>query len=125
MILIRRFLTVGFLNTLLGYCIIFFAMYVLNWSPIMSNAVGYGVGLMVSYFLNRHYTFKSTKKRLPEMMFFLICFLIAYGGNAAVLQLAIFIGIDPGVSQIVSGIFYVFVFFFLNKYFVFKRVKNV
>jgi putative flippase GtrA len=125
MILIRRFLTVGFFNTLLGYCVIFFAMYILNWSPVMSNFVGYGLGLIISYFLNRNYTFESTKKRLPEIIVFLVCFLIAYGINISVLQIAIFIGVNSGVGQIISGVFYVFVFFFLNKYFVFKRVKNL
>jgi putative flippase GtrA len=54
-----RYLLVGLLNTGLGYAIIFGCMYGLGLSPVLSNALGYGLGMSISYFLNRSFTFRA------------------------------------------------------------------
>jgi putative flippase GtrA len=116
-----RFLTVGVFNTLLGYCIIFACMYLVNMSPEISNLFGYSVGLVASYILNRNYTFNSNQRQKTEIIRFLVVFIIAYGSNFAILVILIHkFGIHEGASQILAGIIYVTVSFFMNKYYVFK-----
>ncbi len=116
-----RFLVVGALNTLLGYGVIFSCMYLAGMSPEASNVSGYAVGLLASYVLNRNYTFKSKQNRRIEIIRFLAVFAAAFTSNFAFLLLLIHkAGMHEGLSQILAGIVYVAVSFFMNKYFVFR-----
>jgi len=121
MIQFLRYIAVGILNTLLGYFIIFGCMYILGMNPIASNVSGYGVGLIVSYVLNRNYTFNSKQARKPEALRFLLVFAIAYALNFIALLLLIYqLGMHEGLSQVVAGVIYVGAAFLMNKYYVFK-----
>jgi len=116
-----RFLLVGAFNTVFGYCIIFFCMYVLKIAPEASNIVGYAIALGVSYALNRKITFESSEKRTGEILKFLLVFLLAYSANLlALVFLFRVLHLEKGVSQVLAGIFYVGVSFVMNKYYVFK-----
>jgi len=116
-----RFLAVGLFNTTLGYCIIFTCMYLFRMSPESSNVTGYAAGLLMSYVLNRNYTFKSRQRRHSEIIRFLAVFGLAYGANFAVLLILIH-GIDmhKGLSQLLAGMFYVGISFLMHKHYVFK-----
>lgn len=121
MIQFLRYIAVGVLNTLLGYFIIFACMYILGMNPVASNVAGYAVGLIVSYTLNRNYTFNSTQDRRTEIVRFLAVFAIAYALNFIALLLLIYeLGMHEGVSQVAAGIVYVGSAFLMNKYYVFK-----
>lgn len=116
-----RYIIVGVLNTLLGYCVIFSGMYLIGMSPEASNVAGYAVGLVVSYMLNRNFTFNSTQARRKEIVRFIVVFAVAYGLNfAALLALIHQFGMHKGLSQIVAGMIYVGSSFLMNKYYVFK-----
>jgi putative flippase GtrA len=120
-----RYLAVGVINTLLGYCVIFACMYLAGMTPEASNVAGYAVGLVVSYVLNRYYTFNNKQSRRGEIMRFLAVFFVAYASNFAVLLILIHgIGTHKGISQILAGVVYVVVSYLLNKYFVFKTVAR-
>ena len=120
-----RFLTVGVFNTVLGYCVIFACMYLAKMSAESSNVVGYAVGLVASYVLNRKYTFNSRQNRHSEMIRFLAVFVVAYALNFAVLVILIYrVGIHEGASQILAGLVYVAASFFMNKYYVFNIVAK-
>lgn len=116
-----RFMAVGIINTLLGYLIIFFCAYVLKFSPLLSNGIGYGFGLAISYYLNKKFTFSSARRYSSQPLIFFLVFIFSYGINIISLYLFIYIfGINDAISQIMAGIFYVATSFFLNKRFVFK-----
>ncbi|HVJ39334.1 MAG TPA: GtrA family protein [Stenotrophomonas sp.] len=116
-----RFVIVGVFNTAVGFGIIFACMYVLGLGAYLSNAIGYGCGLVVSYFLNKSFTFKSTVKGTSEAARFLLAFGIAYLCNFGVLYLCVRIaGLHEGVAQVIASVAYVSVSFFLNKYYVFR-----
>jgi putative flippase GtrA len=118
-----RFIMVGVLNTLLGYSIIFVCMYLAKMTPETSNVSGYVVGLIVSYILNRNFTFKSKQDRRGEILRFLVVFIISYVSNFVVLIILIHgIGLHKGVSQVFAGVVYVLASYLMNKYFVFKSV---
>ena len=125
MIQFLRFITVGILNTVLGYTIIFALMYLMGFNPEISNLIGYAVALIVSYFLNRKYTFKSTQKRNAEAAKFIVDFLIAYAINFLVLIILFrFFHMNAALSQMFAGICYVSVSYALNKFYVFKRKSS-
>jgi len=120
-----RFLVVGVLNTLLGYAVIFACMYGAGLSPEASNVAGYAVGLVLSYFLNKFYTFESASKSHKEIVRFLAVFGLAYGANFIALQVLIYqMDVYKGLSQILAGIIYIVTSFLLNKYYVFETGKS-
>lgn len=83
--LIARFGMVGIANTFLGYTVIMFATYI-GASPYAANALGYACGLVMSFGLNRRYTFSvSGKITSAEITRYFIAVAIAYGTNLAVL----------------------------------------
>jgi putative flippase GtrA len=96
-------------------------MYLLDWSPVTSNSLGYAIVLLVSFALNRTFTFRSTGKHLSELLRFMIVFAVAFGANLITLcTLTDFFSLHKAFSQIVAGILYVAVSYLLNKYFVFR-----
>lgn len=115
-----RFAAVGVVNTGLGYAVIFACMYVAGLSAVISNVIGYAIGLTVSYSLNRSFTFRSAAPAQREMVRFVAIFLLAYLANLAVLVILIrHLGMHEGVAQVIAGGVYFGLSFVLNKYYVF------
>ena len=84
-----RFLIVGCINTLVGYGVMF-GLYNLaglhRWGDLgfwLSSAANYVIGSIVSYFLNKHFTFCNTEKGAKVVGRFIlnitVCYLLAYG----------------------------------------------
>lgn len=118
---LSRFLLVGVFNTALGYAVIFGCMYLAGLSPELSNAAGYMVGLLVSYFLNRYFTFRSAQRRSTEFARFVLVFLTAYTGNLVVLVVLVrILTVHAGFSQVIAGVIYIGTAYMLNKHYVFR-----
>lgn len=121
-----RFLLVGVFNTCFGYGLIFGFMYLAELSPELSNFLGYAIALMVSFVLNKTFTF-AHKTREPgevsaELLRFLTVFACAYAINYAVLVLLLRVAeVHVVLSQLGAGVAYVLVSYFLNARFVFRR----
>ena len=119
-----RFIFVGAVNTGLGYVIIFACMYLADLSPELSNLIGYVVGLVLSYFFHRSYTFRSTQQRKTEFIHFVVVFLVAYCANLAALTVLVrTVGIHAGTSQVIAGAIYAGISYLLNKCYVFRSIK--
>ena len=84
-----RFLLVGVINTLVGYGVMF-GLYNLaglhRWGDMgywLSSAANYVVGSIVSFFLNKHFTFRNREKGAGVVLRFAanisVCYLLAYG----------------------------------------------
>jgi putative flippase GtrA len=117
-----RYLLVGAINSILGNSVLFGCMYLLKWSPELSNIAGYSVGLISSYVLNKKYTFVSVQSRHFEMLRFLIVFAFAYLLNFLALLMLIYrMNINEGLSQILAGIVYLLISYVMNKHYVFKN----
>ena len=78
-----KFILVGVVNTLVGTAIMFFCFNVLAWSYWISSALNYIVGSIVSYLLNKRYTFQQKGHDLYTILKFImnitICYVLAYG----------------------------------------------
>jgi len=115
-----RFAAVGVVNTALGYAVIFACMYLAGLGAVTSNVIGYAVGLIVSYLLNRSFTFRSAAPPRREIIRFVAIFLLAYLANLAALVLLIrHAGMHEGAAQVIAGVVYFALSFVLNKYYVF------
>jgi putative flippase GtrA len=121
---IARFIIVGVVNTGLGYGIIFFCMYALMLNPILSNAIGYGVGFLISFTLNKNFTFESNGRSVTELGKFLFAFIVAYLLNLAALYLCLNTFELHGIpSQLIAGVIYIASSFLLSKHLVFVDQK--
>ncbi|MDM0081984.1 GtrA family protein [Variovorax sp. J31P179] len=119
-----KFAMVGVLNTALGYAVIFGCMYLFGLGAVVSNVLGYAVGLVVSYSLNRSFTFRSSGARRVEAVRFVAIFLLAYLANLGVLVLSTRrFGWHEGVAQVIAGVVYFGLSFVLNKYYVFRGAR--
>ena len=78
-----RFIIVGIINTLVGAGVMFFMYNIAGAGYWVSSALNYIVGSIVSYFLNKYFTFRQKQKSLRIVLSFIAnicaCYLIAYG----------------------------------------------
>ena len=131
---------VGVVNTLLTLVVIWIMTNVLGCSAALSNFVGYFIGLINSFFLNRSWTFRSKGGMLGGAVKFFVAFAICYLLQFCVLLLLnhncpsnpplysffepvlTFIKIDSlFYIQMLSMVVYTVANFFINKYYTFKK----
>ena len=78
-----KFLLVGVLNTLVGDGLSFLLINLTEMSMWWATALPTALASVMSYFLNKHFTFKNTEKGWkPALRFALniaVCYLLAYG----------------------------------------------
>lgn len=78
-----KFILVGIINTLVGTTVMFVAYNLCHLNYWVSTASNYVVGSIVSYFLNKYFTFQDKKKSWRQVGIFVvnitICYLLAYG----------------------------------------------
>lgn len=90
-----KFLLVGVVNTLVGTSVMFLSYNLLHFSYWTSSAANYVIGSMVSYFLNKYFTFQQKERSVKTVFKFVanitLCYLLAYGIA------------KPLVRQILSG----------------------
>ena len=122
-----RFLIVGTINTVVGTSIMFIAYNVLGLSYWASSASNYFLASILSYFLNKYFTFKSKIKNKSEIFRFviniLICYLLAYGIAQPLTQKLLSgasVVVRDNVSMVIGMVLYVFLNYFGQRIFVFK-----
>ena len=78
-----KFLLVGVINTLVGTGIMFGLYNLANCSYWVSSAANYVLTSILSFFLNKHFTFQSRERGAGQVVRFAaniaVCYLIAYG----------------------------------------------
>ena len=78
-----KFVLVGIVNTLVGTGVMFAVYNLLHLSYWVSSASNYVVGSIVSYFLNKYFTFQNKERSWQVVFRFVInisiCYAIAYG----------------------------------------------
>ena len=78
-----KFIVVGVINTLLGTSIMLLFYNIFHLSYWISSASNYFFGSILSYFLNKNFTFKNKVDGFRNIIYFIlnisICYLVAYG----------------------------------------------
>ncbi len=107
-----RFGVVGLVNTAIGLLAIYTVIFFFDAGPAIANAIGYAIGLSVSFALNRIWTFgdkRSYGKMLPR---FLLVAAISYLLNLSVVLLSTHhFGVGPYLVQLLGiGVYTVAMF---------------
>lgn len=126
-----RFLLVGLVNTLFGTAIMFVFYNVFHFGYWFSSASNYVLVSILSYFLNKNYTFRSPVRGWRPFLRFAchisLCYLLAYGIAKPLMNVLL-----SGASQVLrenaamlTGMgFFVLINYFGQRFFVFKQVRR-
>lgn len=131
-----RFLIVGVINTLVGTAVMF-GLYNLaglhSWGQAgywLSTIGNYAVGSVVSFFLNKHYTFKNKEKGRAVVIRFVIniavCMTLAYGIAQKCVELALAgtalsSQLRGNISMLVGMGLFVLLNYFGQRFFAFRK----
>lgn len=78
-----KFIIVGCINTVVGSCIMFGLYNLAACSYWVSSVANYVLTSILSYFLNKYFTFQNKERSWRQVMRFIIniavCYLLAYG----------------------------------------------
>ena len=78
-----KFSLVGIINTIVGTSVMFLCYNAFHLNYWVSSAMNYIIGSIVSYFLNKYFTFQNKQRSWKIVIKFIInisvCYLIAYG----------------------------------------------
>lgn len=121
-----RFGAVGLVNTAIGLAAIYALMFFWDVSPSLANALGYAIGVIVSFALNRVWTFGSNRSIAQELPKYLLVVAISYLLNLGLVLTAISnVAVNPYLAQLLGvGVYTIFVFFGCRR-FVFARQSRV
>lgn len=120
-----RFLLTGGFNTLIGFSVIL-GLLAIGVSDLPANASGYAVGLIISFFINRNWTFgQSTGPHRRELVLFACAFAGAYSANLAIVVSGKAMGYDGQPVLHLAGVtVYTIVFFLLSKMMVYPAIDR-
>jgi len=117
-----RFILVGAVNTFLGLTIIFAAKGIVGLDDFVSNLLGYSFGLLISFFLNRKWTFRHNGRIFPTAMRFVTAFLASYMANLiTVYGLRDGVGLNSYLAQAFGIVPYTMIFYLTSRYYVFPE----
>jgi putative flippase GtrA len=120
-----RYLLVGVLNTLLGFGLVLLLQEGMGLPPFSANVAGYAAGLVCSYFLNRHFTFKSRRRHRDALPSFAAAAALSYGVNFGVLAASLnLLHLPPVLAQTLAAVSFTGCFYVLSRLFVFRARED-
>ena len=126
-----KFILVGIANTIFGCGVMFLCYNLLGLNYWISSASNYVLGSILSYFLNKHFTFQNKEKSLKIVVKFVInisiCYAIGYGAAIPIAK-SILAGADKKIQENVAMLFGMGLFVILNylgqRFFAFKKEED-
>jgi putative flippase GtrA len=120
-----RFGAVGLVNTFSGLLVIYSLKYFAGISDVKANALGYAVGMIVSFGLNRNWTFAHRGLHSRAALRFLVTMAVSYGVNLVVVLVALHaFGVNAYVAQVLGMPAFTITSFLLCKYWVFPVARK-
>ena len=126
-----KFIMVGVVNTIVGTTIMFVFYNVFHLSYWVSSASNYFFGSIVSYLLNKNFTFRFRERGLWSLLRFtlniLTCYLLAYGIAKPVMQWIISgfsITVQENVSMMLGMCLFVVFNYLGQRFFAFYNNNN-
>jgi putative flippase GtrA len=117
-----RYLAVGVANTTVSLAVIYGCMAILGAGVHESNAIGYAFGVVLSFVLNKRWTFRHEGSALASFGKWLGVLAVAYVCNLAAVHIsATVLGINPYLSQLTGIPVYVAIGFLGSRLIVFRH----
>lgn len=126
-----RFVLVGCVNTLVGTAIMFGLYNLAHWSYWLSSAANYTLTSILSFFLNKYFTFQSKTWSGKEVLRFIVniavCYLIAYGAAKPLVRLLLSNAgeaLRDNVSMLVGMVLFTCCNYIGQRFFTFKKGRQ-
>ena len=126
-----KFILVGVANTVFGTAIMFIMYNVFGVNYWISSASNYVCGSILSYFLNKYFTFKNQDKGIGVIIKFIInislCYLIAYGAAKPLVRYILSgmgTKIQDNVEMLAGMGLFVILNYFGQRFFAFNSKKD-
>lgn len=126
-----KFILVGIINTLFGTAVMFVFYNIFHFSYWVSSASNYIFGSILSYFLNKYFTFKSQNNSPKSIFKFVLnitlCYLAAYSGAKPLMALLLSgfpVRLKENAAMLLGMGFFVILNYCGQRFFVFKEAKN-
>lgn len=123
-----RFILVGLINTVFGTAVMFIAYNVFKLSYWTSSALNYILASILSYFLNKHYTFRSKARGAGVPIRFAaniaVCYLISYGIAKPGIRWFLTdlpVNAQENLAMIAGMCLFTFLNYFSQRFFVFRE----
>ena len=115
-----RYLVAGGLNAVVSLSVIYICLRI-GVSSIVSNVIGFSVGILISFSLSKIFVFESKRRTGPELRRFAACFAISFAANLATLEALSSVGeISPFLVQLIAISVYVAMMFSFGRWVIFK-----
>lgn len=122
---VARFGVAGVVNTAVGFAVIF-CLTALAVAPHIANAIGYAVGLGLSFALSKYFVFRSRAKTRSALGLFVGCFVFAFILNQTVLYVGIHeFAMRPLWAQAGAVGVYCVSMYMLQRYLVFPETESM
>ncbi|ART78150.1 sugar translocase [Sutcliffiella horikoshii] len=120
-----KFGTVGVFNTLITFAS-FTILYYLGLNYLVSNVIGYCLGIVNSYYWNKKWVFKDSRKRASIFYKFIAVNVLTLGIQTLFLFLLVNkLGLQPVLANLGSIGASLFINYFLNAKWTFFQEQNV
>ena len=121
-----RYLIVGVLNTSFGLLIIFVMKCFFRMDDVAANVFGYSCGLVLSFVLNRRWSFRYKGAFVYALFRFLLLILVAYSFNLGLTLVAIKnFAVNSYLAQALGVAPYTVITYLGSRYFVFPDSRKV
>lgn len=121
---IFRFPIVGLINTVIGLFVIYLFKYI-GFDDVKSNFIGYSCGIMVSFFLNKNWTFSHEGSNFIAALKFSVVTIVAYISNlSVVIFLLNVVEVNGFLAQAAAVPVYAVMTYFGYRRFVFPEKVN-
>ena len=125
---VLKFLLTGVLNTLIGTGVMFLLYNLAECSYWVSSAANYVVGGVVSFFLNKYFTFQNKTWEWAQVAKFAlsvaVCWLVGYGlAKPLVLYLlrGCTVKVQENAAMLVGMCLYTALNYFMQRFFAFRK----
>lgn len=126
-----KFIIVGIINTIVGTAIMFILYNAFGFSYWFSSSMNYVIGSIVSFFLNKYFTFNSKTFSFKEVVLFIIniavCYLIAYGFAKWIILYIMSdysLKIQENTAMVVGMVLFTMLNYLSQRFIVFNRGNN-
>lgn len=123
-----KFIIVGIINTIFGSLLMFTLYNFGGFNYWEASATNYIFGSILSYFLNKYFTFKNNEKSIQQILKFiiniLVCYLLAYGiAKPVVIHLLskMTTNIQDNISMLIGMCLFTLLNYIGQRYFTFKE----
>lgn len=119
-----RFVVVGLTNSFVGLLVIYGCKWFLDMGDIPANAIGYGIGIMLGFQLNKRWTFGHNGVFLNTFLRYILVLAFAYAVNLTVVLYGIeLLNLNSYLAQAMGIVPYTLVGYLGSHFFVFNKTN--